>query len=286
MVSDDFFFSPRRAGERDLWICSQLVVNVHNNLPHSAFSVHWHGIAHAGVDGIFMDGASHVTQYDIAPGTNFTYHVQSRYSGVYWYHAHLDSLYIDGLYGAMLIRNKRADKFAVDGEFVALSSEHHSLPGQTLEVLARANSCVGGHVVPGFGCIFGLEAPEQLLINGRGPAFGDGQLAVFEVQRGKRYLLHVINAGFATAHDFAVAGHALTLVAVNGEYVKPTTVDTVSWKTLHVGVRLSFLLDANQPGQASVVCVCLSRLSRLSRLRHVRVLFARAGLCDSHAHLL
>lgn len=63
-------------------------------------------------------------------------------------------------------------------------AQHNDKPAQTLEVNLKAGVSI---------------TPTQLLINGKGPSFADNSLAELTVELGKTYLLHVINAGTATA---------------------------------------------------------------------------------------
>lgn len=61
------------------------------------------------------------------------------------------------------------------------------------------------------------------LINGRPP----NDPAVVEASPGTRLRLRIINAGAETPYRFAVAGHRLTIVAVDGFDVVPTETDAI-----------------------------------------------------------
>jgi FtsP/CotA-like multicopper oxidase with cupredoxin domain len=65
--------------------------------------------------------------------------------------------------------------------------------------------------------------------------------------RGGRYRMRLINAGSFAAISFAVDGHNLTLVEVDGTAVTPLPVAVVS---LQVAQRASVLLTTNQTAGA------------------------------------
>merc|ERR1712000_46497 len=56
-----------------------------------------------------MDGVPGVTQYPIAPGSNFTYRfkLDNEY-GFYWYHSHFRAYYNDAIRGPITILPKRS----------------------------------------------------------------------------------------------------------------------------------------------------------------------------------
>ncbi len=75
-------------------------VIVHNNLDEPT-TVHWHGLQLANVE----DGVPEVTQEPILPGESFTYELELRNPGLYWYHSHVDAhkQVESGLQGVLLI---------------------------------------------------------------------------------------------------------------------------------------------------------------------------------------
>lgn len=78
-------------------------VNVKNNLDEPT-TVHWHGLQ---INNI-MDGVPQVTQDPIMPGESFSYEVELRNSGLYWYHSHVDAhkQVESGLQGVILVRDE------------------------------------------------------------------------------------------------------------------------------------------------------------------------------------
>jgi laccase len=66
--------------------------------------------------------------------------------------------------------------------------------------------------------------------------------SVVAVERGKTYLLRLINAGLTNHMFFAVAGHRLTVVATDARYTKPFAADHVM---VEPGQTVDALLDAD-----------------------------------------
>lgn len=65
-------------------------------------TIHWHGISQRGTPE--SDGVAWVTQKPIEPGCEFIYRFQApAEAGTYWYHGHMGTLRVDGLYGALLV---------------------------------------------------------------------------------------------------------------------------------------------------------------------------------------
>ena len=65
-----------------------------------------------------------------------------------------------------------------------------------------------------------------------------------DVVSGKTYLLQLINAALNNNHFFQIANHTMTVVATDGEYVKPFNTTRV---VLSPGQSLDVLVTANQP---------------------------------------
>lgn len=71
-----------------------------------------------------------------------------------------------------------------------------------------------------------------------------GKYASLDVVSGKTYLLQLINAALNNNHFFQIANHTMTVVATDGEYVKPFNTTQV---VLSPGQSLDVLVTANQP---------------------------------------
>ncbi|KAB5591872.1 Oxidorectuctase [Ceratobasidium theobromae] len=83
-----------------------LRVNVTNELTdptmRRATTIHWHGLFQTTTAD--EDGPAFVTQCPISQYNSYTYEIPLRdQTGTMWYHSHLSSQYVDGLWGALVI---------------------------------------------------------------------------------------------------------------------------------------------------------------------------------------
>ena len=89
--------------------------------------------------------------------------------------------------------------------------------------------------------------PAAILHNGKacaanGPCSID-QLTVLRVRHGKTYRLRLINKAAMSYFNFAIDGHELTIVEIDGNLVQPKRVQSVE---INTGQRISVLLTANR----------------------------------------
>lgn len=229
-----------------------------NALPEDT-TIHWHGISLPNA----MDGTPGLTQAPVVPGAGFDYEFVVPDAGTHWYHAHSGHQLDRGLYGALIVE-PRTEELAYDREYTLLLDDWRdgldafpddADPADHSGHGAAAPSGVGpgvGVYGPGTapGAVgdpepdrvsFGGRAYPFTLVNARPPA----DPAVFEVRRGDRVRLRVINAAADTGFRFAVAGHRLTVTHSDGMAVRPVTVDTVR---IGMGERYDLLVDADAPG--------------------------------------
>ncbi|HEY9050893.1 MAG TPA: copper resistance system multicopper oxidase, partial [Gammaproteobacteria bacterium] len=219
-----------------------------NMLPVTS-SIHWHGIILPSA----MDGVPGIaTGFNgIAPGETFIYQFPIIQSGTYWYHSHSGFQEQTGMYGAIVIDPKEPDPFSYDRDYVVVLSDwsdenphdiyaklkkmshyynfnertHGDLMKQIKEkgvaqtwaeqemwnemrMSQRDLSDVTGY-------------PYTFLMNGQTPA--DGWLGLFK--RGEKVRLRFINASAMTFFDVRIPGLKMTVVAADGQYVQPVSVD-------------------------------------------------------------
>ena len=79
-----------------------MIVNVENRLVSETTSIHWHGMDMRNTP--WMDGALLVSQCPISPGESFRYYFQAAPTGSFWYHSHRVTQRMDGLFGALIVR--------------------------------------------------------------------------------------------------------------------------------------------------------------------------------------
>ncbi|KAG1740901.1 laccase [Suillus paluster] len=212
----------------------KFAINVVNKLTDDSMfkstSVHWHGIFQNGTN--YADGVASVTQCPIAQNVSFRYSFEARnQAGTYWYHSHYSTQYCDGLRGALIIYDPEdplSYLYDVDDEttVITLSDWYHVIaPVLNHFVTVNGNST---------------------LINGLGRYQGgpNSELAVVNVEYGKRYRLRIIGMSCDPNFVFSIDNHDLTVIEADGELTEPLLVDSLQ---ILAGQRYSVVLNANQP---------------------------------------
>lgn len=223
-----------------------VTLHVANRLPVQS-SIHWHGILLPanmdGVPGLSFDG--------IGPGETFTYRFDIRQSGTYWYHSH--SLFQEqaGLYGAIVIDPREPAPFRHDREHVVLLSDWTDMAPAALFRRLKKMAEHDNFYKRTVGDFMrdaredGLAAtlkdrgqwgrmrmtPTDLsdvnahtytyLLNGAAPA--GNWTGLF--RSGEKVLLRFINGSAMTYFDVRIPGLKMTVVAADGQYIHPVTVD-------------------------------------------------------------
>ena len=212
-------------------------------------SLHWHGIALPAN----MDGVPGLSFHGIAPGETFTYRFPLRQSGTYWYHAHSAFQEQTGLYGAIVIEPREPAPFAYDREHVVLFSDWTDRDPMALYLKLKRQAdyfnlrqrTIGTYVRDAVrdGPIATLAAQSEFarmrmnpsdladvsgatytyLTNGR--TLQDNWTGVFAP--GERVLLRLINGSSMSTFDVRIPGLQFTVVAADGQYVHPVTVDEI-----------------------------------------------------------
>ena len=212
-------------------------------------SLHWHGLALPSN----MDGVPGLSFHGIAPGETFTYRFPLRQSGTYWYHAHSAFQEQTGLYGAIVIEPREPAPFAYDREHVVLFSDwtDHDPMALYLKLKRQADyfnyqkRTIGDYARDvrrdGLAATRAAQSewarmrmqPSDLadvggatytyLTNGRTPA--GNWTGVFAP--GERVLLRFISGSSMSTFDVRIPGLQFTVVAADGQYVHPVTVDEI-----------------------------------------------------------
>lgn len=217
----------------------RLRVSLKNSLPHPT-TIHWHGLPVPNP----MDGVPQVTQAAVPPGGRFTYQFTARPAGTYFYHSHFGYQLDQGLYGALIVEPARAAG-GWDREEVLLLADWVLADGGGAAPVRRRP--------PGGGMMGGMTARSApggpllepyysgYAVNGRiYPA-----VEPIRVKRGDKVRLRLINASSATSYDLALAGHRLTVIALDGQPVTPAAFDVVR---LAMGERVDVEFVADNPG--------------------------------------
>ena len=227
-------------------------LRVRNDLPAGSIhgdttSIHWHGIILPanmdGVPGLSFDG--------IGRGEAYHYRFTLNQGGTYWYHNHSGFQEQAGLYGPLVVDPIEPEPFAFDRDYVVMLSDWTDLSGDAL--FARLKKMAGhdNYYKRTAGDFLrdatenGLQAtladrrmwggmrmtPTDLsdvnantytyLMNGT-TALGNWT-GLF--RSGEKVRLRFINGSAMTYFDVRIPGLKMTVVAADGLYVHPVTVD-------------------------------------------------------------
>ncbi len=223
-----------------------VTLNVTNNLKHST-SLHWHGLILPNK----MDGVPGLTFDGIAPGETFRYQFKVQQSGTYWYHSHSGFQEQTGLYGAIIIDPAEPEPFNYDRDYlIQLSDWSDETPERIYAKLKKLshyynfNERTAGELfsqIQAQGTKSTWKARSMwnrmrmstrdledvsgytytYLMNGETPA--DGWKGIFK--RGEKIMLRFVNSSAMTFFDVRIPGLKMTVVASDGQYVQPVTVD-------------------------------------------------------------
>lgn len=186
--------------------------------------VHWHGLWIPSN----MDGSSEEGSPMIAPGAQLRYSFTPQPAGFRWYHTHIFA-------GHDLKRG------TYSGQFGCFYVEPRSEPGAydqeiflTLHDWNAYMSASGDSSME--------AAYDYATINDRMLGSGDP----IKVREGQRVLIHLLNASASMVHWLALAGHEMTVIAMDGNAVPaPSAMRAVR---LGPAERVDLLVTMNQPG--------------------------------------
>ncbi|KAJ8311568.1 hypothetical protein KUTeg_010923 [Tegillarca granosa] len=175
-------------------------VHVTNKLLSDTTSIHWHGLPQKNNNE--NDGLPHVTQCPILPGQTLTYNFVAELAGTFWYHSHSGTQRNQGLYGALIIRDR--DDNSYEERILTLQEWNHDWdPG--VDFLKYLNGIFINRtrmekVYKQDDDFFGSYKFDSGLINGKGRYRSEGNktneapLEVFSVRSGKSYRFRIISA--------------------------------------------------------------------------------------------
>ena len=223
-----------------------VTLRVANTLAEDA-SIHWHGILLPAN----MDGVPGLSFHGIRPGETYVYRFKVRQSGTYWYHSHSGFQEQRGLYGPLVIEAREPVPFKYDREHVVMltdwtdessarvfqklkkRSDYYNFHQRTVGDFFRDARQAGLKAAIADRKIWGEMRmnPTDLadvsgytytyLMNGVSPA--GNWTGVFKP--GERVRLRVINGSAMSYFDVRIPGLKMTVVAADGQYVHPVTVD-------------------------------------------------------------
>ena len=205
-------------------------------------SIHWHGLLVPPE----MDGVPGVSFPGIRGGETFVYEFPILQSGTYWYHSHSGLQEAEGHYAPIIIEPAHADAVQSDREHVIVLADHSEMHPHLIFKRLKQQGGVFNYQRP---TLAGLLAGEDqssaeraewarmlmdptdisdvtgavmtFLVNGHGPS--DNWTGLF--RPGERLRLRFINAAAQMIFNVRIPGLKLTVVAADGQNVRPVEVD-------------------------------------------------------------
>ncbi|MGP2487888.1 copper resistance system multicopper oxidase [Pantoea ananatis] len=210
-------------------------------------SVHWHGI----ILPANMDGVPGLSFHGIEPDDTYVYSFKIKQNGTYWYHSHSGLQEQEGVYGPIIIDAAEPEPFQWDSEQVVLLTDWSDEKASDILAKLKKQSDYYNFAKPTATDFFrdarekGLANtladrkmwaemkmnPTDLadvsgftytyLMNGQGP--GKNWTGLF--RKGEKVRLRFINGSAMTYFDVRIPGLKMTVVAADGQYVTPVSVD-------------------------------------------------------------
>lgn len=223
-----------------------VTLRVTNTLAEDS-SIHWHGLILPSE----MDGVPGLSFAGIKPGETYNYRFKVAQSGTYWYHSHSGFQEQTGLYGAIVIEPKEPPPYTYDRDYVVMLSDwtdedpndvyaklkkmshYYNFNERTLNDTWRDIKEKGVAATFQEREMWNVMRMSQtdlsdvsgytysFLMNGVTPS--EGWQGLFK--KGEKVLLRFINAAAMTFFDVRIPGLKMTVVAADGQYVQPVSVD-------------------------------------------------------------
>jgi FtsP/CotA-like multicopper oxidase with cupredoxin domain len=221
-------------------------VRVANHLPVPT-SIHWHGM----IVPADMDGVPGLSFHGIPPGGVYRYRFRVNQSGTYWYHSHSRFQEQTGLYGAIIVSPRGAERHPSARDYVVLLSDWTDADPEHVYRLLKVHPQYFNHGQrtladtladahrdgwPATLAERGMWGrvrmdPTDLadvsgytytyLMNGVTPQ--GNWTGLF--QRGEQVRLRFINGSSMSFFDVRIPGLKLRVVAADGQDVEPVSVD-------------------------------------------------------------
>ena len=216
-------------------------ISVTNTLDEDT-SIHWHGL----LVPFQMDGVPGVSFPGIPPGQTFVYEFPIIQSGTYWYHSHSGLQEAEGHYAPIVIEPANPDPVQSDREHVIVLADHSEMHPHLIFKRLKQQGGVFNYQRQTIAGLFAGEdqtfaeraewarmlmdptdisdvtgAVMTFLVNGHGPK--DNWTGLFNP--GDRLRLRFINAAAQMIFNVRIPGLKLTVVAADGQNVRPVEVD-------------------------------------------------------------
>ncbi|KAJ8626850.1 hypothetical protein MRB53_020157 [Persea americana] len=200
-------------------------------------TIHWHGVKQVRTG--WADGPAYITQCPIQSNKSYTYKFRViKQRGTLWWHAHL-SWQRASVHGAFIIHPRSPYPFSIP-----IAVEIPIILGEWWngDVLAIEEGTIKYGEGP--------NVSDAYTINGLpGPLYPCSAKDTFMqgVERGKNYMLRIINAALNDELFFAIANHTLTVVEIDAAYVKAFTTRAIM---IAPGQTTTVLFTADQASES------------------------------------
>lgn len=223
-----------------------VTLRVANRLDETT-SIHWHGI----ILPANMDGVPGLSFQGIAPGGMYEYRFKVKQNGTYWYHSHSGFQEQQGVYGPLVIDAREPEPFTYDRDYVVMLSDWTDEdPRRVMVKLKKQSDYYNFHKPTVLDFLRDAKkngwaatvqdrwmwarmkmSPADLadvsaytytyLMNGLAPA--GNWTGIF--RPGEKIRLRFINGSAMSYFDIRIPGLKMTVVAADGQYVEPVSVD-------------------------------------------------------------
>ncbi|WP_079201821.1 copper resistance system multicopper oxidase [Pseudomonas sp. CC6-YY-74] len=223
-----------------------VTLRVRNRLDQDT-SIHWHGI----ILPANMDGVPGLSFHGIAPDGMYEYRFKVQQNGTYWYHSHSGLQEQVGVYGPIVIDAKEPESFQYDRDYVVMLSDWtDEAPSRVMAKLKKQSDYYNFHKRTVGDFIDDVSeqgwaatvadrkmwaemkmSPTDLadvsahtytyLMNGQAP--NGNWTGIFKP--GEKLRLRFINGSAMSYFDVRIPGLKMTVVAADGQYVEPVSVD-------------------------------------------------------------
>jgi len=165
-------------------------------------TIHWHGVRLPNE----MDGVPGLTQKPVSPGSTFVYEFDAIDAGTFWYHPHQRGFEQvgRGLYGSLIV--EEPNPVRVDRDLTWVLDDW-----RLMKSAAISDDFANGHDMSHDG-----RVGNTVTINGRIPD-------TFEVRKGERIRLRLVNAANARIFGLDFSEHNPVVIALDGQPVSPHT---------------------------------------------------------------
>ncbi|WP_374611138.1 copper resistance system multicopper oxidase [Sphingorhabdus sp.] len=244
-------------------------LNVTNKLKVDT-SIHWHGL----LVPFQFDGVPGISFPGIAPGETFAYEFPIRQSGTYWYHSHSGLQEQQGHYAPLIIEPKDGEPVKVDRDYILLLSEFTPLNPYFIMSRLRTGEGYFNRQLSSWTDKYPMNAAERrmwaemrmmptdiadvsaptytYLANGLGPKEGMEYL----FRAGERIRLRLINGGAMTFFNVRIPGLPMTVIAADGQNVRPVEVDELQIATAET---YDVIIEPGNAEAYAIVCESMDR---------------------------